>query len=191
MQLDPVPLPDGVAALLPDGRARVVPDGDRERSVAPLYRSHFPHCSNAPPLRALTIRQPWAWLVVHGGKLVENRDWFTRYRGRFLVHAAKGMTNDEWMGAYYFAKDVGGLELANTIPGFDALERGGIIGSAELVDELDPTQGLAVPWHIAGKFGFVLRHVEALPFYPCKGALNFWGSFRVREGLVERTGIAA
>jgi hypothetical protein len=191
MQLDPGPLPDGVAMLLADGRARVVPDADREQCVAPLYRSHFPHCANAPPLRALSLTQPWAWLVVHAGKLIENRTWHTRLRGRFLVHAAKAMTNDDWMFAYDLARDVGGLELANTIPGYDALERGGIIGSAELVDELDPTLEPVVPWHMAGQFGFVLRHVAPLPFYPCKGSLGFWGSFRIREGLVERTEVAA
>ena len=191
MQLDPAPLPDGVAMLLADGRARVVPDADRERCVAPLYRSHFAHCANAPPMRALSLTQPWAWLVVHGGKVIENRTWHTRLRGRFLVHAAKRMTRDDWMTAYYLAKDVGGLALANSIPGHDALERGGIIGSVELVDELDPTPEPVAAWHMAGQFGFVLRHVEPLPFYRCDGSQRWWGAFRIREGLVERLEVAA
>ena len=40
------------------------------------------------PVRALTIRQPWAWAVARGGKDVENRSWRTAYRGPLLIHAA-------------------------------------------------------------------------------------------------------
>lgn len=38
---------------------------------------------------ALSIRQPWAWLIVNNHKPVENRSWPTSFRGRFLVHAGK------------------------------------------------------------------------------------------------------
>ena len=54
---------------------------------------------------ALSIRQPWAWLIVHGWKDIENRTWRTRVRGRFLIHAAKGMTNREYLDAIEFAHD--------------------------------------------------------------------------------------
>ena len=47
-------------------------------------------------MKALAIRQPWAWLVIYGSKTIENRTWRTQYRGRFLVHAAKGMTRKEY-----------------------------------------------------------------------------------------------
>lgn len=39
---------------------------------------------------ALSIRQPWAWLIINGGKDIENRDWPTKFRSRILVHAGKG-----------------------------------------------------------------------------------------------------
>ncbi|MFC4066756.1 hypothetical protein [Actinoplanes subglobosus] len=38
-------------------------------------------------LRALTIRQPWAWATAHGGKTVENRTRPLAYRGRLAIHA--------------------------------------------------------------------------------------------------------
>mgnify|MGYP002359850962 FL=1 len=38
-------------------------------------------------MKALSIRQPWAGLIIHGYKDIENRDWPTRYRGPLLVHA--------------------------------------------------------------------------------------------------------
>ena len=43
-------------------------------------------------MKALSIRQPWAWLIVNGHKDIENRSWPTRFRGPVLIHAAKGMT---------------------------------------------------------------------------------------------------
>ena len=40
-------------------------------------------------MKAISIRQPWAWLIVHGYKDVENRTWATKYRGPILIHAGK------------------------------------------------------------------------------------------------------
>jgi hypothetical protein len=38
-------------------------------------------------IKALSIRQPWAWLIVQGDKDIENRS--TTYRRRVLIHAGK------------------------------------------------------------------------------------------------------
>ena len=40
-------------------------------------------------VKAITIRQPFAWLIVHGHKPVENRIWETKFRGPIAIHAAK------------------------------------------------------------------------------------------------------
>ncbi len=45
-------------------------------------------------MRALSIRQPWAWAILHAGKDVENRGWRTSYRGRLVIHAAKTIDRD-------------------------------------------------------------------------------------------------
>ncbi len=44
--------------------------------------------------RILTVRQPWAWAIIHGGKNVENRvrNIAGEYRGPVLIHAARGKT---------------------------------------------------------------------------------------------------
>ncbi|MCB2188832.1 MAG: ASCH domain-containing protein [Deltaproteobacteria bacterium] len=39
-------------------------------------------------MKCLSIRQPWASLIVAGMKDVENRSWATKYRGPVLIHAA-------------------------------------------------------------------------------------------------------
>lgn len=42
-------------------------------------------------MKAITIKQPWASLIVHGIKDIENRTWRTNFRGRVLIHSsAKG-----------------------------------------------------------------------------------------------------
>ena len=55
-----------------------------------------PTRQDGPTQRALTIRQPWAGLIMSGAKDVENRTWSTPYRGRLWIHAAvKVDTSDE------------------------------------------------------------------------------------------------
>ena len=41
------------------------------------------------PVKALSIQQPWAWLIVNGHKDIENRDWRTNFRGPVAIHAGK------------------------------------------------------------------------------------------------------
>jgi hypothetical protein len=117
-------------------------------------------------MKALSIRQPWAWLIIHGGKDIENRTWHTKLRGRFLVHAAKGMTSAEYAAACNFCHQ----NCLPQPPCFDDLRRGGIIGSVDLVDSVDTSDS---PWYM-GEKGFVLRDPQALPFTPLKGRLNFF-----------------
>lgn len=121
-------------------------------------------------MKALSIRQPWAWLIVHAGKDIENRTWHTRFRGRFLVHAASGMTRREHAEVQRFALESGAVQAASDFPAFEELQRGGIIGSVELVDSVDTS---ASPWYMGHK-GFVLRDPVALPFAPLKGRLGFF-----------------
>jgi hypothetical protein len=40
-------------------------------------------------VKALTVRQPWASLIVRGQKVIENRGWATDHRGPLLIHAGR------------------------------------------------------------------------------------------------------
>ncbi|MCC7082192.1 MAG: ASCH domain-containing protein [Burkholderiales bacterium] len=117
---------------------------------------------------ALSVRQPWAWLIIHAGKPIENRDWYTRVRGRVLIHASKGMTRDEYDDACAFAHHCG--VNTNLIPLPAELQRGGIIGSVEIIDCVTVHSS---PWFV-GFHGFVLRDPRPLPFRPYKGQLGFF-----------------
>lgn len=123
---------------------------------------------------ALSIRQPWAWLIIHGGKDIENRNWHAKFRGRFLVHAAKGMTRDEYESAAAFAQTIG-----VKVPPANELQRGGIIGSVELVDSVENHTS---PWYM-GDIGFVLKNPQPLPFVPIKGQLGF---FDIPSDVIEQ-----
>lgn len=127
-------------------------------------------------MKALSIRQPWAWLILHGGKDIENRDWATRFRGRILIHASKGMTQSDYVAAANFAK-LAGLDME--IPAFGDMERGGIVGSVEIVDCVAESDS---PWFM-GKHGFVLRDPAPRPFFHWKGRLGF---FDVPEEIAGR-----
>lgn len=81
-------------------------------------------------MRAITIRQPWAELIVLGKKDVENRSWRTRHRGPLLIHAGAGADWDYF--EEYAVRD-------------DAV-RGAIIGVVEL---LECTKKRASDWHVS------------------------------------------
>lgn len=132
-------------------------------------------------MKALSIRQPWASLILKARKDVENRCWPTTVRGRILIHAAKGMTRAEHEDAIAFAVEAIRSDPRNAGAGrtvtlrelgfaFDELPRGGIVGSVEIVDCVRTSES---PWFV-GEFGFVLRDPRPLPFMPWKGQLGFF-----------------
>lgn len=113
-------------------------------------------------MKAISINQPWAWLIVRGFKDIENRDWPTRFRGEVLVHT--GMNKDPDFDYERWEKLIGG-EIPRD------LFQGGIIGRTEIVDCVDESPS---PWFF-GKYGFVLRNSVFFAFpQVCKGALGFF-----------------
>lgn len=123
----------------------------------------------AGEMLALSIRQPWAWLIVNGHKDVENRTWRTKIRGRVLVHAAKKSTYPERLEWLISMRRIG--FDAHQVPDSKDWEVGGIVGSVEIVDCVEESDSR---WHAEGQWGFVLRNAQPLPFLPCKGRLGFF-----------------
>ncbi|EZP50330.1 ASCH domain-containing protein [Delftia sp. RIT313] len=127
---------------------------------------------------ALSIRQPWAWLIVHGYKDIENRDWSTPFRGQVLVHAGLTMTR-----AYFdqITEELGNSDMlpAGGLPSYEDLLRGGLVGWTRIVDCVEHSTS---KWKQEGSFGFVLRDSRPMPFVPWKGRLQF---FNVPEGALK------
>lgn len=122
------------------------------------------------PRLALSVRQPWAWAIIHAGKDIENRSWQAvnhglRQRGRIAIHAAKGMSRDEYEEARDFMRT-----LAIECPAPADLLRGGIIGSVEVIGVVSESESL---WFF-GPRGFVLRNPEPCDFIPSIGALGYF-----------------
>lgn len=113
--------------------------------------------------RALSIQQPWAWLIVHGYKDVENRNWPTNVRGTVGIHAAQKFDREgyEWVRREF---------PQIVLPAPEAFERGGIVGRARLTDCVEDMDS---PWFF-GPFGFVLADAEPLRFRACAGRLGFF-----------------
>ena len=114
-------------------------------------------------MKALSIRQPWAWAIMHAGKDTENRTWPTRFRGRFFVHASKKVDTE----AITYLRNAMGLN----VPDVKDLPGGCVVGTVELVDCVDTSDS---DW-FGGPWGFVLRDPKAFPYpVPCKGRLGFF-----------------
>ncbi len=121
-------------------------------------------------MRALCIRQPWAWLILYGGKDIENRDWQSRnparhFRGTCFIHASLALEPiDDDLRSW--VKQTSGVD----IPRPADLPRGGIVGQ---VDIIDCVRQSASPW-FSGPVGLMLANAKPLPFRACRGALGFF-----------------
>lgn len=128
-------------------------------------------------MKALSIRQPWAWLIVNGHKPVENRTWESLYRGPILIHAGQAMTRADYEACWFFiAGDMRITHVTNLLPQPEDLPRGGIVGRADLTGCV---REHASPW-FCGPFGFELANVRPLPFAPLKGALGLFNTEEVQ-----------
>lgn len=113
-------------------------------------------------LPALSLRQPWAWAILHAGKTIENRTWATRYRGRIRIHAAKTWDN----GGTAFIHHLTGQILEE-----DAFHRAGWLGAylgevsligCHWLDQWQPER----PGDAAWAFGPVCWELHAPEAYP-------------------------
>ena len=120
-------------------------------------------------MKAISIRQPWAWLIVNGYKDIENRTWNTKYRGPVLIHASKGMTRHQYLLVNAICESMPSSHRI-TLPPFEQLERGGIVGYAYITGTTSDSYS---PWFF-GPVGFQLTGAKPLPFLPMKGRLGFF-----------------
>ncbi|WP_181162423.1 ASCH domain-containing protein [Burkholderia contaminans] len=78
-------------------------------------------------MKALSIQQPWAWLIAHADeyddpKRIENRNWATRYRGPLLIHASKTFDRSGYESVLEVRPD-----LESVMPVAGAMERVDVI----------------------------------------------------------------
>ena len=122
-------------------------------------------------MKALTIKEPWASLIIEEYKKYEFRSWKTKYRGKILIHAGGSVEKD----------------IINRFSDYDInINPGYIIGHATIVDcilvdeefnkklrNIDPvvygrsnhTETYA--WNLEN----VVKYENPIP---CKGKLGLW-----------------
>jgi ASCH domain len=106
-------------------------------------------------IRAISVRQPWAALIAHDTKRIENRTWGSTWRGTLLIHASKAAEPDADRIAY---ADV----------------RGAIVAVATLAD-CHPYDGQCTPWSDPDAWHWVLTNVRPLARpIKARGSLGLW-----------------
>ena len=126
-------------------------------------------------MKALTLTQPWATLVMSGRKKFETRSWATGYRGRIAIHSSKGMPGYAKEAAREFGLDP------------ETLPRGVVLGYVYVM-AVAATEDVreALTWaedHLElaygdfddGRWAWQLANPTPLPEpIPAKGALGLW-----------------
>jgi len=121
-------------------------------------------------MKALSIKQPWAELILRGRKTIELRSWNTRYRGYFLIHASKKVDMDA----------IGLLSIP-----LEKLLRGYILGYARLSNVIvytseeefmkDKKRHLSIQEKVNYPlYGFVLEDVHMIKPIKYNGRLGFF-----------------
>lgn len=114
-------------------------------------------------MKSLSIKQPWAYAIMHLGKDIENRTRHTKIRGTIGIHASKTIDWD----AYYAMKANG-----YPIPNYEDFPLGEIVGTVEIVDSVEDHKS---KWKQDGTIGYVLQNPQPLlRTIPCRGQLGFW-----------------
>jgi hypothetical protein len=125
--------------------------------------------------RALSVKQPWAALLVFGHKTIEIRRWRTRYRGEVLIHAARvpDRRREAWAlvpnEIYAAAQMGGGIIGVGLLSDCLAYETRDSFAADERRHRNDPGWFREPP-----VYGFVLTQVRRLPFRPYPGSVRFF-----------------
>lgn len=89
-------------------------------------------------MKAISLRQPWASLVVIGAKKFETRSWPTKYRGPLLIHASKAfLSHDQTLmftEPFWSALGERADPYNRGIRASQCLPTGAIIGRVEVMD---------------------------------------------------------
>lgn len=107
-------------------------------------------------MKALSIRQPWAYLIVAGIKPIENRTWLTHHRGPLAIHA----------GVHPARESIERIEqrFGIKIPR-EQLQFGGIVGTAELTGIVTTSSSP----YFEGPYGWVMTKPRRCKFVPWRG----------------------
>lgn len=150
-------------------------------------------------VKVLTVKQPWAYLLIAGLKDVENRNWPTNYRGELYIHASVEKSFDWgailWMSQQQFPKEMiqsvfnhFGLrpdpfdgKMSRITAAKD--EFGAIVGSVTL-DYC--TKNSISPWAMPNsKYHWLVSNAKPITPIPARGMLGLWNYNMSEEGDIK------
>ena len=117
-------------------------------------------------MKAISLKQAWAWAIFHG-KDVENRNWYSKYRGPLWIHASKNLDPEGYQWMWENIEKIGLFSL----PALKRLPIGSIIGRVNMIDCV---KNHGSRWFF-GPYGFVF--IEPMEFdkpIPYKGQLGIF-----------------
>ncbi|SRR6266568_274766 len=124
-------------------------------------------------MRALTIRQPWAWAILHGHKTIENRKKpppASMIGQTFAIHSAQKFDEADYLDC---AKQLPGKKIPEALPVSSLIATAKLLGSFTVGD---PVEAFALPddW-ASGPFCYVLGDIAPAPVeLMASGQLGFW-----------------
>jgi predicted transcriptional regulator len=104
-------------------------------------------------MKALSIREPWAGLIVDGKKSIELRTWRTHYRGPALIHRS-GKNGGI----------IGSMEIVDVIK----------IESLEQFRTLHNKHHAPEDFFQKKLYGWIINNARPVDLIPCKGRLGLW-----------------
>lgn len=125
------------------------------------------------PDAALSVLQPWAWLICNprllaaenvAPKDVENRTWRREFKGPLLIHTGKGFDLDAHFDLCQNER------IRRIMPKMADFDRGGIVGTATVTGCVSQSDS---EW-FCGPHAFTLRDARPLPFLALRGAQGFF-----------------
>lgn len=128
-------------------------------------------------VKAISVRQPWAWAILHAGKRHENRGptWArAKIPPVLALHAAKGCTREEYADA---VDTIQAIVPGIVVPLLAELPRGGLVGLMRMGPTVQCERRLIIhpetPWFF-GPVGLTILEAAAFPFVPMKGMLGLF-----------------
>jgi hypothetical protein len=133
----------------------------------------------SPVKKSLTVRQPWAHAIIHGGKDVENRSQPTKHRGRLYIHAGKGYAPEALRFPAMSTIELDRDPTGDTKRGIDV--RGMVIGTVDVIDchhaddcwDADYLR-FCSKWAMPDHHHWTLANAQPVTPFPARGMLGIW-----------------
>ena len=126
-------------------------------------------------MKVISIKEPFATLIMNGSKLIETRSWKTNYRGELYIHASKKLIKKEYLNNPYIFKLVKdkNMNYGNIICKVNLVDC--IYMDQKFLDEIKKNkQEYNLGLYKLGRYAWLFKDVVPINPVEAKGKLNIW-----------------